>query len=288
MTGVASEAWPFKPPVLQAYEFRRLRELVRQHFGIHLSDEKHGQVSDRMGHYLSQRGVSTYSEFLDRVESDQRGEQLDELASLISTNHTYFFRDQRQLDLLRTQVWPDLEAEMRQTGNPDLRVWCAASSTGEEAYSILFTMLAYFGERYPSYSAGVLATDISTTALAHAERGIYDDDRAAAVPPGMRAWFMKRRADGRLQVRREIRKEVHFKKLNLMQPVFPFQRPFQVIFCRNVMIYFDEASRAGLCRRLATCLAPGGLLFLGAAETIQGEPSLEYVSPSIYRRRRGV
>ena len=279
------ESLPSPRPDLKIHEYRRLRDLVAQHFGIQLSEEKKVLVMNRMGNYLGMRGILSYTEFLDRLDSDRQGELLDDLASLISTNHTYFFRDDAQFAWLRATVWPEMEREMNRNRTRDLRVWCAASSTGEEAYSILFTMLDHFGARYPSYEAGLLATDISTTALAQAARGIYDVNRAAAVPESMRARFMTKRADGRLEILPEIRREVRFRKFNLTKPVFHFKKPFHVIFCRNVMIYFDAASRAGLVNRLSGCLMPGGLLFVGAAEAIHGEPLLEYVSPSVYRRK---
>ena len=279
------EGLPSPRPDIKVHEYRRLRDLVSQHFGIQLSEEKKVLVMNRMGNYLGMQGIRSYTEFLDRLDSDRQGELLDALASLLSTNHTYFFRDDAQFALLRDRVWPELEKEANRNGTRDLRIWCAASSTGEEAYSIVFSMLDYFGARYLSYKAGLLATDISTTALVQAVRGIYNEDRAAAVPESMRVRFMRKCADGGLEVLPEIRREVRFRKFNLMKPVFHFKKPFHVIFCRNVMIYFDAASRAALVKRLSDCLTPGGLLFVGAAEALHGEPLLEYVSPSIYRRR---
>lgn len=270
---------------LHVHEYRRLRDLVGQQFGIQLTDDKQVLVTNRMGNYLVNRGFQSYTQFLDQLENERGGPLLDDLASLISTNHTYFFRDDVHFTMLTTTVWPELEHEARRTRARDLRVWCAASSTGEEAYSMLFTMLEYFGPRYSTFEAGLLATDISTAALDQATRGVYEASRAAAVPSHLRDKYMSRRADGKMEVLPEVRREAHFRKFNLMTAVFPFKKPFHVIFCRNVMIYFDVAARAALVERLRDCLVPGGLLFVGPSEAIHGETGLEYVAPAVYRRK---
>jgi len=271
-------------PDLKVYEYRRLRELVSRRFGIQLSDEKRVLVTNRMGNYLAAKGFDSYTTFLDQLEANRQNELVDDLASLISTNHTYFFRDDAHFTMLRSSVWPALARDADRSRTRDVRVWCAASSTGEEAYSIIFTMLEYFDVRYTAYEAGLLATDISTTALSHAVRGVYDLARTTAVPDSLRFRFMRTCGEGKLEVLPEVRREVHFRKFNLMTPVFPFKKPFHVIFCRNVMIYFDEAARVSLVKRLSDCLTPGGLLFVGPSEAIHGEATLEYVSPSVYRR----
>lgn len=271
-------------PQLPVHEYRRLRGLVSGHFGIQLSDEKRVIVMNRMGNYLVNRGFHSYSQFLDQLEAERGGALLDDLASLISTSHTYFFRDEAHFAMLRASVWPAFEGAALRRNLRDLRVWSAACSTGEEPYSILFTMLDYFGRRYSMYEAGLLATDISPAALKHAARGVYDETRVEAVPERMRERYMRKLADGRLEVLPELRREVHFRKFNLMTSVFPFKKPFHVIFCRNVMIYFDAAARARLIKRLCDALEPGGLLFVGPSEAIRGEPGLESVSPTVYRR----
>ena len=283
-----ADAFVHRPP-LHGHEYRRLRDLVSQAFGIQLSDDKQVLVTNRMGNYLISRGFQSYTQFLDQLDAARGGALLDDLASLISTNHTYFFRDEVHFTMLSTSVWPELEHEARRTRTRDLRVWCAASSTGEEAYSILFTMLDYFGPRYTTFEAGLLATDISTAALEHATRGVYDTTRAAAVPAALRDRFMRPGPEGKMEVLPEVRREAHFRKFNLMTSVFPFKKPFHVIFCRNVMIYFDVAARAALVERLCDALVPGGLLFVGPSEAIHGAAGLDYVAPAVYRRksRRG-
>ena len=184
------------------------------------------------------------------------------LADLISTNHTYFFREPAHFDFLRTDVLPEIEASLTRGGDNDLRLWCAAASTGEEAYTIVMTMLDSFGPRYACFNAGLLATDLSLKALRQAAAGVYSREQVQRVPPGLRQRYFLPQADGRLAVATPVRAEVLFRQFNLVTGNFAFKKPFHAIFCRNVMIYLDPPAPAGWCRRCtrprrraATCLS---------------------------------
>jgi chemotaxis protein methyltransferase CheR len=263
----------------------RLCDLVRNQFGIHLAFEKKALVVNRLNNYLQAHGFGSYEVFVDHVEADVSGQELDTLASLIATNHTYFFREEAHFDFLRARALPEIEVRLARAGDGDLRLWCAAAATGEEAYSIAMTMLDYFGVRYGRFDAGLLATDLSLKALRHAAAGAYTAEQAARIPPELRQRYLRPLKDGRWAVTSEVRAEVLFRKFNLMAARYPFKKPFHVIFCRNVMIYFDAPTRRRLVRRLYDFTAPGGYLLVGHSETIDRDAAgYQAVRPAVYRR----
>jgi chemotaxis protein methyltransferase CheR len=263
--------------------YRRLCRLVQGHFGIHLSKEKQFLVVNRLHTQVLALGFTCYEAFLDHVEADASGAALDLLAGLISTNHTYFFREHAHFDFLQTHALPAIESRLA-AGDNDLRVWCAAASTGEEAYSILMTMLDYFGPRYGLFNAGLLATDLSLEALREAAAGTYTAEQVQRVPVNLRQRCFRRCGPGHYAVLPEVRAEVVFRKFNLTTPRYPFKKPFHVIFCRNVMIYFDAATRRSLVESLYRFTAPGGYLFVGHAETVAADSGYRFVRPAVYQR----
>jgi chemotaxis protein methyltransferase CheR len=265
--------------------YLRLCDLVHNRFGIHLACEKKALVVNRLHNHVQAEGFASYEEFIDHVERDPSGQELDTLASLIATSHTYFFREEAHFEFLRAHALPEVEASLNRAGDADLRLWCAAAATGEEAYSIAMTMLDYFGPRYARFDAGLLATDLSLKALRQAAAGTYTAEQAARVPPLLRQRYLRPLADGRWAVAPEVRAEVLFRKFNLIADRYPFKKPFHVIFCRNVMIYFDAPTRRRLVRRLYDFTAPGGYLLIGHAETIDPDATgFRPVCPAVYRR----
>jgi chemotaxis protein methyltransferase CheR len=263
--------------------YRRVCDLARRHFGIHFAAEKRALVVNRLRKYVRERGYPSYEAFLDEVEHDSSGAGLDVLAGLLSTNHTYFFREEAHFEFLRERALPELEARLTRDGDRDLRLWCAAASTGEEAYSLVMTMLDYFGPRYALYDAGLLATDLSLEALRQADAGVYAREQVRRVPAELRRRYLRRCADGRYAVVPEVRAQVLFRKFNLTTTHYPFKQPFHVIFCRNVMIYFDVAVRRRLVATLNDFTAPGGYLVVGHAETIE-QAGYRLVCPAVYQR----
>jgi chemotaxis protein methyltransferase CheR len=166
-------------------------------------------------------------------------------------------------------------------------VWSAACATGEEPYSIAMAALEQLGQAAAA-RVKILATDISSRALEAAREGIYPKDRCEGVPPALQSRYLLRGCQGRFRVRRNVRALVEFRRLNLIEP-FSCAGSFEVIFCRNVMIYFDRSTREVLAKRLARALAPGGWLFTGHAESLAGiRQPLEYIRPAVYRRPGGV
>jgi chemotaxis protein methyltransferase CheR len=193
----------------------------------------------------------------------------------LTTNFTGFFREPVHFDFLRRSVLPSLDGRVR--------AWSAACATGEEPYTMAIACLEELG-RTALDRVRILATDISTRALETAGAAVYPPERCEGIAPAAAARYLVRGHSGRLRVRSEVRGMVEFRRLNLIEP-FPPVGSFHVIFCRNVMIYFDRPTREGLVRRLAQCLEPGGWLFTGHAESLTGiGHALEYVRPAVYRQ----
>lgn len=266
-------------------EFRELAKLIAVNFGIKVGENKITLVTGRIHPMMEKYGFANHRECLDAIKSDPTGQLLSELANRISTNHTAFYREDAHFAMLREKVLPEIATAKAGSGNRDLRIWCAACATGEEAYTILFTLLKFLGFDYGNWRAGVLATDISAEALKIAQRGVYTRQRLEPVPRDvLNLYFNQIDADS-FEVKPEIRKEVTFRRLNLINDTYPFKRSFDIIFCRNVMIYFTRAIRMRLMSRLHDWLEPGGVLFVGHSESLVGTHSgFDYLAPAVYRR----
>jgi chemotaxis protein methyltransferase CheR len=270
---------------LTAAEFRAMAQLIYENFGICLTDEKRGLVMGRLQSTLHRRQLHSFSDYLDQLAADASGAMLSELVNQIATNHTAFFRENSHFQCLQQKVLPELMARLQQQRRRDLRIWCAACSSGEEAYTIQMTVMKTLGMQYPVLDAGLLATDISAKVLNLAQQGSYPADRVAEIPKDYLQSFFRLQADGSYQVNERVRNEIMFRRFNLMNAIFPF-KPFQVIFCRNVMIYFDASTRLSLLKRLYQCLEPGGYLFLGHSESINpGSTPFVNLVPAVYQRR---
>lgn len=215
---------------MREHEYRRMRNLVQRHFGLHLTTEKKTLIMNRLHTYVSSQGFASYGAYIDHVEADSTGVALDNLASLMSTNHTAFFREEAHFVALQTQVLPDIDDQLQRRRDHDLRLWCAAASTGEEAYSIMMTLLEYFGARYTSLDAGLLATDISLKALHKAAKGVYSAEQVKAIPAAWRERYVTQLDAQHYAVHALLRAEVVFRKFNLMTAHYPFKKPFHIIF----------------------------------------------------------
>ena len=266
-------------------EFEELAALIANHFGIKVGENKRTLVTGRIHPMMEKYGFATHRECLEAIKRDRSGELVSELANRISTNHTAFFREESHFAYLRETLLPELVAKKTKTGDLDLRIWCAACATGEEAYTILFTLLKFFGYDYKRWRAGLLATDISAEALEKARLGIYSRQRIEAVPRDMVNMYFDQIDADTFEVKPDLREEVTFRRLNLNNETYPLKRPFDMIFCRNVMIYFSRTIRMRLLDRLHDWLVPGGVLFVGHSESLVGSHSgLEYIAPALYAR----
>lgn len=266
-------------------EFQLMRELIYNRFGINLTEQKRSLLVGRLQKLIRETGFTSFKSYYDHLIKEPGEQALSELIDRISTNHTYFNREKEHFDYFLHTALPKVIEQLRKTNRRDLRIWCAGCSTGEEAYMILMLMHEYLGRDYASWDAGLLATDISSRALNHASSGIYASDRIEAVPQELRQKYFQSAKAGTWEVRDNLKKEATFRRFNLMNERFPFKRPFQMIFCRNVMIYFDKPTRDNLVSKFHQFTEPGGYLFIGHSESLGRDQDLwRYLMPATYLR----
>ncbi|HVR85254.1 MAG TPA: protein-glutamate O-methyltransferase [Planctomycetota bacterium] len=245
--------------------FSRFRGLIYRLSGIALGEGKEGLVRARVSKRMRLLGLQDYEAYLDLLLADPSGEEIVHLLDVISTNVTSFFREESHF-----QVLSEIASRWRAEKRTRLRLWSAACSTGEEPYSMAMTLLEASEAR--PLDLKILATDLSTRALAWARAGTYSADKTAFVHRDFRTKYFD--PDGRrasmLRVGSELRKTVTFARLNLAATPFPMSGPFDAVFCRNVMIYFDAEVRRRLLAQIHTLLRPGGYLFVGHSESLSG------------------
>jgi chemotaxis protein methyltransferase CheR len=271
------------PATLGDDDFAYLRGLVRAASGIHLSEGKRAFLAGRLTRRLRALGLATYAEYTRHVRASGDGE-LAALLDALCTHETRFFREASHFDFLAHRVargWREAEARR---GPRRRRIWCAGCSTGEEAYSLAMTLC--HASATDGAGVEILATDLSTKAIETARDGVYPLARADEIPEALRKAFMLRgrgRWEGRMRAGAEIRALVRFERHNLDETPYPIEGRFDVIFCRNVLIYFDAATRARVAGALLARLAHGGLLFVGHAEGLQtAAVPARAVAPSVY------
>ncbi len=268
-------------PELKDSEFREIRRIVYDRAGIYLGEEKKSLVVSRLGKRLRALGLKSFKEYINLLRSKD-SEELVHFIDAITTNYTYFFREEDHMAVLRDRVVPWL----RDVGK-ECFLWSAGCASGEEPYTIAITLMEALGNELPSWNIKILATDISTNALSKAKRGIYQMEKIKYVPKEiLKKYFLKGKGrwEGWVKVKKEVMRLVEVKYLNLIEP-FSFNRPFHVIFCRNVMIYFDADTRRRTVERMTAFLVPGGFLFLGHSETLPpGIKGFRFVAPSVYRK----
>ncbi len=271
-------------------EFEALRRLIYERAGIVLNDSKKALVASRLARRLRALQLENYGRYYERVvRDDPDGAEMRELLNCITTNKTDFFRESHHFDWLKTQGFAEAVARARATGSRKLRIWSAGCSTGEEPYTLGMVMLGAFPEH--GWKFEILATDLDTDVLARAGRAEYDESVIAPVPDEWKRRFLRRGTGanaGRVRATDELRQLVEFRQLNFIERPWKVQGPFDFIFCRNVMIYFDPPTQQGIVREFARLLAPGGVLFVGHSESLQGVADVyEPMRGTMYRLRGG-
>lgn len=263
-------------------EYVLLTDYIYENYGIKLGNGKKSLVVGRLQNVLLQKKFSSFSEYYDYVVSDKTGDAVATLVDKITTNHTFFMRESEHFYYFRDKVLPRLASTIK---NKDLRIWSAGCSTGEEAYTLAMIMQDYFGADKPQWDTRVLATDISSKVLETAKKGEYLSKGIEEFPLYWRTNYFKKIDDDKSIVTNRIRNEVIFRSFNLMNSSFPFKKKFNVIFCRNVMIYFDTQTKNELVERFYDFMEPGGFLFIGHSESInRDETRFKYVMPAVYRK----
>jgi len=271
---------------LKDSEFQKFSRYVYDMCGINLHQGKKELLKARLGKILRQRDFRSFREYYDQVVNDRSGHELILLLDSISTNLTYFFREPEHFEFLRTKALPEIMDREASSRNNNIRFWSAGCSSGEEAYSIAIAVGEALGNT-KKWRIKILATDLSTKVLAKASAGIYDEEKISTLPYELkRRYFQKggNKWKGYLRLKKEIREKIDFQRLNFMEE-FHFKKLFDVIFCRNVMIYFDNPTRKALVGKFYQNLSNGGYLFIGHAESLTGiKHHLKYVQPSVYRK----
>lgn len=262
-------------------EFQRIVRFIKDKAGINLT-EKRVMVQGRLNNYVMRNGYASYGALMDRVEKHPSGQEAEDLLNALTTNHTFFWRENEQFLFLKQEVFPELKQATART--KDWRIWCAASSTGEEPYTLAMLCKDFLGLEDHEWDTTILATDIDTKVLERASRGIYARESVEQLPQQYVRRFFKQISAEEYQVREELKKEVLFRQFNLMNQL-PFRKPLHVVFIRNVMIYFEESTKERLLNNIYDKMAPGGYLFIGSTESMsQSHTRFRYVQPSIYRK----
>lgn len=241
-----------------AGDFERVRKLIYARAGIKLNDSKQNMVYSRLTRRIRALGLSSFTEYLDRLEREG-GAEWQEFVNALTTNLTAFYREQHHFPML---------AELVRASGPSPAIWCSAASTGEEPYSIAMTV----ADNVPRGGhPRIVATDIDTNVLAKASAGVYPDEAVRPVPPEqLRRHFLRGSGAnaGLVRARKELAGMIDFRPLNLLDPQWDVRGPFDAIFCRNVLIYFDKPTQKRVLERMAELLRPGGLLFIGHSENL--------------------
>jgi chemotaxis protein methyltransferase CheR len=275
---------------LTAAEFKKIQQLIYRECGIHLAAGKRVMVEARLRKRLKALGIASFSAYCSFLHSPAgRQAELVPMIDVITTNKTDFFRERAHFDYLVRETLPRLESASGIGVERPCAVWSAGCSTGEEPYTLAM-VLADYSRNHASapWSFSILATDISTRVLEIARTGVYNEDLIAPVPADFKRRYLSRSKDPSKPVVRvvpELRSRVQFRRLNFMDRSFGIAEPLDIIFCRNVIIYFDRDVQEQVVGSIARHLLPGGYLFMGHSETLNGlELPLTPVAATVYRR----
>ena len=264
--------------------FERLSTYVTREYGIKLPLAKKSMLESRLNKKVKALGLNTYKEFLDFIFSEEgKHSELYNVIDLITTNKTDFFREAAHFHFLVNEHLPQIKPEL---GRNNLKIWSAGCSTGEEPYTMIMAMEEFL-KKSPNTTYSILATDVSTRVIQTAYQGIYEIEKIDPVPLELkRTYFLRSKSNPRLvRVRPEFRKKLQFKRINFMDSSFGLNKAdYDIIFCRNVLIYFDKATQEKVILKFCSHLKPGGLLFLGHSESIIGMTlPLRQIRPTVYR-----
>jgi chemotaxis protein methyltransferase CheR len=271
---------------ISSADFARLRSLIYAQSGINLNADKKTMLELRIKRRLRNLNLRSFGQYCQYLFGPQgQKEEIVHLLDVVSTNKTDFFREPEHFEYLAEKALPDLVA--RNPGGRPLWAWSAGCSTGEEPYTLAM-VLSEYAQAHSGFRFRVLATDISTTVLAKAQRGVFHQDVVRPVPGALqRRYFMRSRDPGSQQLRvvPELRQAVEFLRLNFMDADFGLRQKADLIFCRNVIIYFDRPTQEKILQKLAAQLVPGGYFFVGHSESLHAmDLPLVAVAPALYRK----
>lgn len=270
----------FGPERLLQRDFDRIRKLAFEYCGLNIEVGKEDLVSSRLSKIMRGLNITSYGAYFEYVVADKTSQALVTMIDSLTTNHTSFFREQQHFDFLDSTVFPAL------ADRPQIDIWSAACSTGEEPYSLAFAARDFYDAATPNVR--ILATDISTRVLEIAKQATYEEQRFRGLEKSLLQRYLLRgkgSSSGLYRVKPEMREAIHFRRLNLMEPFHTLGTAFPLILCRNVMIYFNAATQEQLVECFYQQLEPGGYFFIGHSESLNRiSHRFEYVCPAIYRK----
>ncbi len=266
-------------------EFKLISEFAKEKLGVTFSKEKKALIYARLRNRLTELNLNSFDAYIDFISKDKSGHELIYFTNKMTTNHTYFMRESEHFYYLSEQILPLIEKQTA-TKN-DLRLWCAGCSSGEEAY-----MLAMFVDMYYKNKSGVdthiLATDISTNVISKAIRAVYPNESLDVLEKSMIKNYFEKFDEENVIVKKELREKIIFRRNNLIYDDFNFKKPMQIIFCRNVMIYFDNETKTKLIKKFYDATEPGGFLIISHSESLSHlETDYVFALPGIYRKPLG-
>ena len=262
-------------------DFEKLSNFTKSNYGLDLS-QKRGIVEARLLGFLTKKGYVSFPTYFQTLVNDQTGSEVTALLNRLTTNYTFFMREVDHFNYFRDTILPHLVTTVK---NKDLRIWSAGCSSGEEPYTLAMILNDYLGKDAASWDAKILATDISSQVLEIALQATYSDEQIKEVPEKWKRQYFEPAKNGEKSLVASIREGVIFKKFNLMENNFPFKQKFHVIFCRNVMIYFDTETKRQLINRFYDSTAAGGYLIIGHSESItRRDTKYKYIVPAVYRK----
>lgn len=262
-------------------EFKELINYIKINYGINLT-EKRILINGRLGNMIISKGFTNFSDYMRMVLNDTSGIEMSILINKLTTNHTFFMRENDHFYYFADFILPYLKERVK---SKDLRIWSAGCSTGEEPYTLAMIQADYFEDNKSMWNTQILATDISSKVLEIAEKGIYSTEAIKNLPKPWIINYFNKINNENYEVSQKIKNEVIYRKFNLMNEVFPFKKKFHVIFCRNVMIYFDLKTKIELINKFYDITEVGGYLFIGHSESInKDETKYNYVMSGVYRK----
>ena len=261
-------------------EFELFRNHIKSRYGINLSNEKRSLIYSRLRGIIEKLNLNNYKDYYNLLIKDKDGNLTKEFIDKITTNHTFFMREKEHFDYLSKTVLPLIEERHR--SNKDIRLWCAGCSSGEEAYILQMILQEYF-ENKPGWNTEILATDISNTVLNKAYRGVYSNEAINELPPNWRKKYFNEYDSKNMVANDNLKKNITYTRFNFIEDKFNFKKPFQIIFCRNVMIYFDTNTRSTLVGKFYAASEFGGYLFIGQSESLGNtDVKYKYTMPAVY------
>ncbi len=269
----------FSPMTISDADFTRLVQFIQNNYGIDLS-QKRQLITGRLSTSIKQRGYKSFGDFVNHLLQTKDNEEITLLLDKLTTNYTFFMREKEHLDYFCRNIIPEIVR--RHQKDKTLAIWSAGCSTGEEPYNITMFLLDYLGAQASQWDTRLLATDISNRAMTAAKKGVYE--LPDTIPAEWRKKYFTPLPGGQFQVAPKVRNNVIFQPFNLMDPI-RFRRKFDVIFCRNVMIYFDQPTKDALVQRFYDATVPGGYLLISKSENLSANTPYHRLAPSTFQKK---